>query len=219
MGGDTVTKAKKKTAPAVHILWISMLVLLLAGVAVFWARGWAPRRQEIIYPLEYKEELLGAAEEFSIDPCLLAALVYCESSFQADAVSSVGAIGLMQIMPETGEWLATKVELAQPYTTDLLYDPETNLRLGCWYLDFLHNRYDGQWQEALTAYIAGQGQVDQWLTDPELSADGKRLDVIPGQDVKEYAAKVMRTHEKYKTAYPDVFVCTLDSGNADGVQQ
>ena len=77
-------------------------------------------------------------------------------------------------------------------------------------LEFLHDRYNGQWQEALTAYIAGQGQVDRWLEDPELSSDGKTLDVIPGRDVKEYAAKVMRTREKYKAIYPDVLVCTLD---------
>ncbi len=196
------------------LLWIGVLALLLAGIAAFWARYWAPRRQELLYPLEYEQELLDAAQEFSIDPCLLAALVYCESSFDAEAVSGVGAVGLMQIMPETGEWLSGKIELAEPYTEASLLDARTNLRLGCWYLNYLHGRYDGQWQEALTAYIAGQGQVDKWLSDPELSADGRRLDVIPGRDVKEYAAKVMRTHEKYKTAYSDVFVCTLpDDGS------
>ena len=128
-------------------------------------------------------------------------------------MSNVGAIGLMQIMPDTGQWLSGKVELDEEYTTESLYDPAVNLRLGCWYLSYLHRRYDGRWQEALTAYIAGQGQVDKWLRDPALSADGKTLDVIPGQDVKEYAAKVMRTHESYREAYPDVLVCTLADGS------
>ena len=68
-------------------------------------------------------------------------------------------------------------------------------------------------------YIAGQGQVDKWLKDPQLSADGKKLDTIPGQDVKEYAAKVMRYHESYKEAYPDVLVCTVPDDTADGVQK
>ena len=209
-----MTANKKKRSRAAVIAAVSVCALLLVCLTVFWARGGEPEKQKLIYPLEYEQELLSAAEEFEIDPCLLAALVYCESSFRADAVSNVGAIGLMQIMPETGEWLSGKIELDGEYTVESLYEPEVNLRLGCWYLSFLHRRYDGRWQEALTAYIAGQGQVDKWLKDPALSADGKTLDVIPGQDVKEYAAKVLRTHEIYREAYPDVFVCTFEDGGA-----
>lgn len=209
-----MTANKKKRSRAAVIAAASVCALLLVCLTVFWARGWEPEKQKLIYPLEYEQELLSAAEEFEIDPCLLAALVYCESSFRADAVSNVGAIGLMQIMPETGEWLSGKIELDGEYTVESLYEPEVNLRLGCWYLSFLHRRYDGRWQEALTAYIAGQGQVDKWLKDPALSADGKTLDVIPGQDVKEYAAKVLRTHEIYREAYPDVFVCTFEDDGA-----
>lgn len=209
-----MTANKKKRSRAAVIAAVSVCALLLVCLTVFCARGWELEKQKLIYPLEYEQELLSAAEEFEIDPCLLAALVYCESSFRADAVSNVGAIGLMQIMPETGEWLSSKIELDGEYTVESLYEPEVNLRLGCWYLSFLHRRYDGRWQEALTAYIAGQGQVDKWLKDPALSADGKTLDVIPGQDVKEYAAKVLRTHEIYREAYPDVFVCTFEDGGA-----
>lgn len=209
-----MTANKKKRSRAAVIAAASVCALLLVCLTVFWARGWEPEKQKLIYPLEYEQELLNAAEEFEIDPCLLAALVYCESSFRADAVSNVGAIGLMQIMPETGEWLSGKIELDGEYTVESLYEPEVNLRLGCWYLSFLHRRYDGRWQEALTAYIAGQGQVDKWLKDPALSADGRTLDVIPGQDVKEYAAKVLRTHEIYREAYPDVFVCTFEDDGA-----
>ena len=213
----TARRRKKSRAPLV--ISVCILVMLLVLVTLFWIKVWQPRKHKFIYPLQYQEELLAASEEFGIDPCMLAALVYVESSYQADAVSNVGAIGLMQIMPETGEWLSGKIELEEEYSTELLYDPATNLRLGCWYVRFLYDRYDGQWQEALTAYIAGQGQVDKWLKDPELSKDGKTLDVIPGQDVKEYAAKVMRIHESYKEAYPDVLVCTIADDKPDGVQK
>ncbi len=214
-----MTAKRKKHSRAPLIVSVSLLLLLLVLVALVWVRVWLPGRQKILYPLLYREELLAASEEFEIDPCMLAALVQVESSFQADAVSNVGAIGLMQIMPETGEWLSGKIELEQEYATELLYDPGINLRLGSWYLSFLLNRYDGRWQEALTAYIAGQGQVDKWLKDPELSKNGKTLDVIPGQDVKEYAAKVMRFHESYKEAYPDVLVCTVPDDTVDGMQK
>lgn len=213
----TAKKVKRSRTPL--ILSVCILLMLLVLLTLFWVRVWQPKKQKIIYPLLYREELLAASEEFEIDPCMLAALVQVESSYQADAVSPVGAIGLMQIMPETGQWLSGKIELEEEYTTEMLYDPGVNLRLGCWYLNYLYDRYDGQWQEALTAYIAGQGQVDKWLKDPELSADGRHLDVIPGQDVKEYAAKVMRYHESYKEAYPDVLVCTVPDDTADGVQK
>lgn len=212
-------KKRKKRSRAPLIASVCILLALLAVLTLLWVRVWQPRKQRIIYPLEYREELLAASAEFEIDPCMLAALVQVESSYQADAVSPVGAIGLMQIMPETGQWLSGKIELEEEYTDEMLYDPLVNLRLGCWYLNYLLDRYDGQWQEALTAYIAGQGQVDKWLKDPALSADGKHLDVIPGQDVKEYAAKVMRFHEHYKEAYPDVLVCTVAYPDADGVQK
>ena len=112
---------KRRIGLAVSVSCVCALLLALAVLTFVWARVWEPRRERIIYPLRYETELLAASEEFSIDPCMLAALVYCESSFREDAVSSVGAIGLMQIMPDTGEWLATKVELSEPYTTCLLY--------------------------------------------------------------------------------------------------
>ena len=147
----------------------------------------------------------------------MAGLVFCESSFRADARSDVGAVGLTQIMPDTGEWLAHKLEL-EDYAPEQLEDPQTNLRMGCWYLRFLLDRYEGRLQEALTAYIAGQGTVDRWLEDPELSQDGKTLDVIPGSDVKEYAAKVMRMYEKYQEIYGDVLVCGPAGDDADGLR-
>ena len=197
------------------LLRAAMLLAVVAVVGTLFFPNWLRQLQ---YPVRLEPLVRETAAEYGLNPPLIAAVIYTESKYDPSAVSSAGAIGLMQIMPETGRWLSGKIELDAPYDDEMLYDPATNLRLGCWYLDFLHKRYDGRWQEALTAYIAGQGQVDQWLTDPELSKDGKTLDVIPGQDVKEYAAKVMRTHEKYKTAYPDVLVCTLDDDD-DGLQE
>lgn len=176
---------------------------LLLALTVVWIFVYEPVRKTEIYPLEYEKELCAAAEEFSLDPCLVAGLVYCESSFRPDAVSRVGAIGLAQIMPDTGVWLAGKLGI-DPFGEEMLLEPEVNLRMCCWYLRFLLDRYDGREQEALTAYNAGQGQVDRWLKDPSLSADGKTLDEIPGVEAKEYAAKVMRMYEKYREVYGDV---------------
>jgi len=191
---------------------------LLALIVVLSIRFYQPVREKQIYPLEYKDELCAAAEEFSLDPCLVAGLVYCESTFRPDAISRVGAVGLGQIMPETGQWLAEKLGI-EDYDEEMLTDPQINLRMCCWYLRFLLDRYDGRQQEALTAYNAGQGQVDKWLADPELSADGKTLDEIPGVEAKEYAAKVMKMYEKYCEIYGDVLGRADDADGADGLQR
>ena len=120
-------RKKKRRAGGAAVLISIVLVLLLAALLLFWTRVWQPKKMRLIYPLLYREELLAASAEFEIDPCMLAALVYCESSYQADAVSHVGAIGLMQIMPETGQWLSGKIDLESEYATERLYEPEVNL--------------------------------------------------------------------------------------------
>lgn len=184
----------------------ALLVVLLGGLWLYWSFVWTPQREKLSYPLHYREEILLCAEEFSLEPCLVAALVFCESSFSPSAVSSAGATGLAQIMPETGEWLAGKLDISD-YQPDMLLDPYTNLRMGCWYLRYLLDLFSGQRQEALTAYNAGQGTVNKWLQDPSLSLDGKTLisDKIPGRDAKEYAKKVEQHYEKYLEIYgPDL---------------
>ena len=121
MGGIGVTK-KRRIGLAVSVSCVCALLLALAVLTFVWARVWEPRRERMIYPLRYETELLAASEEFSIDPCMLAALVYCESSFREDAVSSVGAIGLMQIMPS----VARQFDVPAAEITD----PRTNIWLA-----------------------------------------------------------------------------------------
>ncbi|MDR2514399.1 MAG: lytic transglycosylase domain-containing protein [Christensenellaceae bacterium] len=179
------------------------LALLFLALALFWAFVWAPQRQKIVFPLRFEEEIRAAAGEFSVHPCLLAGLIYCESSFRPEIESAAGALGLTQIMPKTGEWLAEKIEI-RDYEPSMLLDPAVNVRMGAWYLGYLLGRYGGRPREALTAYIAGQGQVDAWLEDKNLSKDGLSLDEIPGKDVKEYAEKVLRAYAQYLEIYGDV---------------
>ena len=156
-------------------IFASALVVLIAlGAWALFGRG---RMDLSRYPMTYAPEIRAAAAEFSLDPAYVASVVLAESSFDAEAVSSVGAIGLMQIMPATGEWIAGKLE-DEPFDVQRLYQPEVNLRYGCWYLRFLLDRYDGDMYTASTAYHQGQGRVDQWLEDPQYSEDGRTLTAI-----------------------------------------
>ena len=105
----------------------------------------------------------------------------------------------MQILPSTAEWIAGKLD--ETYTEGCLFDPETNIRYGCWYLGFLMRRYDGDMRCSSSAYHAGQGTVDKWLADPNYSSDGKTLDVIGYDSTNTYVNRVLRYYEKYEEIY------------------
>ena len=150
--------------------------------------------------MTYAPEIRAAAAEFSLDPAYVASVVLAESSFDAEAVSSAGAIGLMQIMPATGEWIAGKLE-DEPFDVQRLYQPEVNLRYGCWYLRFLLDRYDGDMYTASTAYHQGQGRVDQWLEDPQYSQDGRTLTAISSAVTDTYVNRIMESYAHYQELY------------------
>ena len=183
----------------------TLLAIFASALTVLIALGaWALFGRERIdlsrYPMTYAPEIRAAATEFSLDPAYVASVVLAESSFDAEAVSSVGAIGLMQIMPDTGEWIAGKLE-DEPFDVQRLYQPEVNLRYGCWYLRFLLDRYDGDMYTASTAYHQGQGRVDQWLEDPEYSEDGRTLTAISSAVTDTYVNRIMESYANYQELY------------------
>ena len=179
------------------ILASALTVLIALGV---WALFGRDRADLSRYPMTYAPEIRAAAAEFSLDPAYVASVVLAESSFDAEAVSSVGAIGLMQIMPATGEWIAGKLE-DEPFDVQRLYQPEVNLRYGCWYLRFLLDRYDEDMYTASTAYHQGQGRVDQWLEDPEYSEDGRTLTAISSAVTDTYVNRIMESYAHYQELY------------------
>ncbi len=174
-------------------------VLLIVGVCL--GVGWFRQQREIhefdAYPLRYTAEVEAAAGEFDLEPAYLYAVILAESSFHPDAVSSVGALGLMQVMPDTGEWIAGKLNLSESYSVDMLTDPALNVRFGSWYLRFLLDRYGGDKRCASAAYHAGQGTVDAWLANPSLSPDGHTLSAIAYDSTDHYVNKVLKNYEKY----------------------
>ena len=178
-------------------IFASALVVLIAlGAWALFGRG---RMDLSRYPMTYAPEIRAAAAEFSLDPAYVASVALAESSFDAEAVSSVGAIGLMQIMPSTGEWIAGKLDEA--FDAQRLYEPSVNLRYGCWYLRFLLDRYDGDMYTASTAYHQGQGRVDQWLEDPEYSEDGRTLTAISSAVTDTYVNRIMESYAHYQELY------------------
>ena len=137
--------------------------------------------------------------EHALEPAYVAAVILAESSYNPEAVSSADARGLMQLLPSTAEWIAGK--LGESYSEDSLFQPETNIRYGTWYLSYLSRRFDGDATKIVCAYHAGQGNVDAWLKNPQYSSDGVTLDVIPTEDTATYAGRVLRARDVYRKYY------------------
>jgi soluble lytic murein transglycosylase len=143
------------------------LLVLVAAAAALAATALAIWKSEPVwldrlrYPLRYEAIVTAQAERHDLDPAFLAAVIYAESRFRADARSAAGALGLMQLLPETGRAIAERTGGDRFVVTDLL-DPEVNVRYGSWYLRELLDTY-GDRATALAAYHAGQGNVDRWL--------------------------------------------------------
>lgn len=164
----------------------------------------AENHERLNYPLYYRDLIQQNAAQYDLPPSLIAAVVLCESSFKPDAVSRVSARGLMQLMPNTAQWVGEKlgdVTSAEELDLDLMFVAENNLRYGSWYLNYLMNRFEGNMLNAVCAYHAGQGNVDSWLQNPDYSKDGVTLDRVPKEDTERYANRVLTAQEVYQRRY------------------
>jgi soluble lytic murein transglycosylase len=154
-------------------------------------------------PDEYVEYVEIYSAEFGVPEDLVWSVIKTESGFDSSAVSSKGAVGLMQLMPSTFEWLTDDI-LREYLGIGMLYDPETNIKYGTYYLSRLYNRF-GDWDTAIAAYNGGEGNVSEWLKDKRYSDDGIKLktDKIPDSysETKNYVKKVNKALEKYKKLY------------------
>lgn len=141
----------------------------------------------ICYPVRYKDYVEKYAIEYSLDKYIVMSMIKTESDFRAGAVSSAGARGLMQILPSTAKEIAYK--LNERYSEDSLYDVETSIRYGCYYLRYLLDIW-GDYTLALASYNAGLSNVRGWLERVEYSTDGKTLLHIPYKETREYISKI-----------------------------
>ncbi len=154
----------------------------------------------LAYPEAYKELVERTAGEFRLDPLLIYAVMMQESEFDAKSVSSAGAIGLLQIMPGTGEMIAKKLSY-QSFTGNNLFEPDININFGSWYLKTLITRFKGKLPLAVAAYNAGPNAVDEWLKKWGESDMDEFVENIPYQETRKYVEKVLGYYEAYKTIY------------------
>ena len=173
---------------------ISVLILVAAvSVGFVYLRDGEPTWfDRIRYPLKYEQIVRGHAKNYDLDPALVAAVIYQESKFRADAKSSSGALGLMQLKPETAEGIAIRTGGSRFQTSDL-YNPEINIRYGSFYLRRLIRKY-GDTRLALAAYNAGQANVDEWI------AEDKGIEF---PETRQYVDEVLELRDVYARSYKD----------------
>jgi len=174
-----------------RVLPVVLLVVVVGtGAVVYLQRTEPPWYARLWYPLHYAAIVRGHATQENLDPALLAAVIEQESKFDPNARSSAGAVGLMQLTPQTAQGIAEYTGGSKFVLSDL-YDPEINVRYGAWYLRHLLDKYRSE-QLALAAYNAGQANVDRW-----------RAQRVPIQfpETRDFVDRVERLERTYRHAY------------------
>lgn len=155
---------------------------------------------KLIYPIPYSDIIFAEAARNNVDPYLVAAIIKAESNFTSEAESRVGARGIMQIMPETGEWAAKKMKL-KDFKPEDLYETKTNIKIGCWYLSNLNQEFNGNKILVVAAYNGGLGNVKEWLKNDKWSGEHATVDQIPFEETRLYVKKVLKAYSRYREIY------------------
>ena len=156
--------------------------------------------QKKLHPIEYKQYVEKHSKEYGVPEYVIFAIINVESGFDPRAMSSVGALGLMQMMPTTFTWLSSFEHLDENLPADDLYDPEVSIRYGTYYLKYLFEKFYN-WNTVFAAYNGGEGNVAKWLKNPEYADGEGNLKDIPFSETKSYVKKVNSAIEVYKKIY------------------
>ena len=188
-------RRKRKLMKGLRGVFLILCAAVILFAADFAIKSGKELSRSIKYPVEYSEYIVKYAAENDLDPYLVIAVIRQESNFIADAQSPYAG-GLMQLTPITASEYGAKLGLEN---YDYM-DPETNIRIGCYLLRSLIDKYGGEVDTALAAYNGGPANVDEWLRDPQCSADGKKLTHIPFEETRSYVEKVNSYKDEYKNS-------------------
>ena len=192
-------RKKKNTGTLILTIFIVAVIIILAVFGIIYGAG---KWQKETHPLKYGEYVSRYSREAGLDEYLVYAFIKTESGFDEKAESYLGARGLMQIMPETFEWIRYRLdeENNPEISFDSMYEAEENIRYGCYLLKYLSDEFGGGLTEIAAAYHAGNGSVSSWLENEEYSENGKLIK-IPNPDTAHYVDKISKAYETYCNLY------------------
>lgn len=176
------------------IIGVTVLFVIIGAISRL------PAAQKILYPFPYRDKVESHAARYRVDRFLAISVMKVESNFVEGAMSKSGAVGLMQIMPDTADWIATQLD-EKPPSIRQLHNSDTNIKYGIWYLAELEDEFFGNDVLALAAYNAGRGNVQHWMETKGWRKNFSDVDEIPFNETKNYVKKVLACREKYSELY------------------
>jgi soluble lytic murein transglycosylase len=155
-----------------------------------------------LYPIHYQNDIRASASNYGLEPHLVAAVIRAESNFQTGRESHKGALGLMQLMPTTADWVVEKAGFESVDEEMLKHRADVSIEMGSWYLSSLKEQFDQNVFAAVAAYNAGPGNVRKWLDEGRWDGKLETADDIPFGETRRYVQKVNYYYNKYKELYP-----------------
>ena len=175
-----------------------LIAIICAGVYAF--VNFPDTQKKVLYPFPYRAEIEKYSRNYNVDKFLAVSVMKVESNFHDDARSGSGAVGLMQLMPETAGWIAYCLNEETPSISEM-HDSEKNIKYGIWYLAELQDEFFGNDILALAAYNAGRGNVQHWIQENGWKKDFSDIDAIPYDETRNYVKRVLQCREKYSELY------------------
>lgn len=191
-------KAQRRSVARRRTIGFLAILIIVGGIAFVVSKTYEKGYRELALPLRHDDIIRQQAEEKNLDPALIAAVIYQESRFRPRE-SSAGALGLMQLLPDTAHFIAGKTG-GSKFTTEDLATPQINISYGAWYLRYLLDHFDENEMTALAAYNAGIGNVNGWLADLG-ETHITSLDQIPFPETREYVQNVLKARDQYRVEY------------------
>lgn len=184
--------SKRKTYTIFFLLFV---LFLLINTTWLW---------KLMYPIDYEEEIKHYSELYGLDPYLVLAIIQVETRFETDEISKKGAFGLMQLMPETSDWIIRQGGFPE-YCDEELLEPDVNIHLGSWYLASLNNKFANNMIATIAAYNAGPSIVNKWLTEGTWDGTEENIGQIPYGETRHYIQRVLYFYDRYQWIYEHDF--------------
>ena len=176
------------------------VIILCVAFSFFFAMQSESMQRQYLYPYPYRSVVEHYAAKYHVDSSLVAGMILSESKFRSEAKSHRGAVGLMQLMPETALWISEQID-DEEYSLGALHEPQKNIEYGTWYIASLEEEFGGNDVLALAAYNAGRGNVHDWMEENHWSMDFHEVSAIPYEETRAYVASVLKNRQKYLQLY------------------
>ncbi|GGF97831.1 lytic transglycosylase domain-containing protein [Paenibacillus abyssi] len=156
-----------------------------------------------MYPIHYRDDIRASASNYDVDPYLVAAIIKAETNYQTGRESRKGALGIMQIMPDTAHWITERAGFTDVTLDDVHQRADVGIEMGTWYLASLKHQFNHNTITAIAAYNAGPGNVTRWLNEKIWDGEFDTVSQIPFGETRHYVQKVVYYYNKYKELYAE----------------